>query len=235
MHVRADLLFWPLVIASLAAISIFLAGTPDTALNEHVQSAQVLVYLIVFAAGVTIAGAGRLLFRGGAETARHSVLWLCMVAVGVFAYSSQAEIIALYDRARGNIYPSVALSRTQNEAQFRRNWDGHYRVEARINGVRERLLIDTGASMVLLPYEAIHEFGIDPDTLDYSTPVTTANGQSTVASVTIDVIRIGPIEVFDVPAAVAQPGRLKMGLLGMSFLDKLEETSFRGDRLILRK
>ncbi|MEM9139489.1 MAG: TIGR02281 family clan AA aspartic protease [Pseudomonadota bacterium] len=216
-------------------MSIYLAGSPGDILNEHVRSAQILVYMVVFAAGVTIAGAARLLFRGGAETARHSVIWLCMVVVAVFAYTSKAEIEALYERARGNIYPSVALSRTQNEAEFRRTWDGHYRVEARINGVRERLLIDTGASMVLLPYETIHEFGIEPDSLDYSTPVTTANGQSTVAPITIETIRIGTIEVFDVPAAVAQPGRLKMGLLGMSFLDKLEETSFKGDRLILRK
>jgi predicted aspartyl protease len=37
-----------------------------------------------------------------------------------------------------------------------------------------------------------------------------------------------------VQAAVAHPGRLKIGLLGMSFLDKLSETSFRGDTLILR-
>ena len=35
-------------------------------------------------------------------------------------------------------------------------------------------------------------------------------------------------------AAVAQPGRLKTGLLGMSFLEKLDETSFRKDRLLLR-
>ena len=232
---RSDLFYWMVVIASLTAAAIYLAGPPHVAHVGHVKSAQILVYFVVFAAGLTIAGAVRLLARGGRETARHAVLWVCMVAVGIFAYSSKAELEMLYHHAKGELYPSVALSTAQGEAQFRRTWDGHYRVAAKINGVEERLLIDTGASMVLLPYERVAEFGIDPKKLDFRVPVTTANGKSTVAPVTIDSIRIGPIEVRDVSAAVAHPGRLKMGLLGMSFLDKLEETSFRGDRLILRQ
>ena len=129
---------------------------------------------------------------------------------------------------------SVALATTQGEAELRRAWDGHYRAEAMINGVRMRLMVDTGASMVLLPYEDVRALGIDPEQLDFSLPVTTANGTSTVAPVQLSSIKIGPIAVFDVRAAVAHPGRLKVGLLGMSFLEKLSETSFRGDRLILR-
>ena len=39
----------------------------------------------------------------------------------------------------------------------------------------------------------------------------------------------------DVAGAVAHPGRLGTGLLGMSFLDKVDETIFQGDRLILRQ
>lgn len=232
---RTDLIYWFVVIASLLAAALYLAGPPDGSHVLHVKSAQYLVYFVVFAAGLTIAGAVRLLARGGSETARHSVLWVCMVTVGIFAYSSKTELGLLYQHAKAELYPSVALSTDPGEAQFRRTWDGHYRVEALVNGVQERLLIDTGASMVLLPYERVTEFGIDPESLDFRVPVTTANGKSTVAPVTIDSIKIGPIEVNNVSAAVAHPGRLKMGLLGMSFLDKLQETSFRGDRLILRQ
>lgn len=232
---RSDLIYWLVVIASLAVLALFLAGPPDGGHVGFVKSAQYIVYFVIFAAGLTIAGAVRLLARGGSETARHSVIWVCMVTVGIFAYSSKAELNALYEHAKGELYPSVALSTEQGEAQFRRTWDGHYRVEAQVNGVTERLLIDTGASMVLLPYESVAEIGIDPESLDFRVPVTTANGKSTVAPITIASIRIGPIEVKNVSAAVAHPGRLKMGLLGMSFLDKLEETSFRGDRLILRQ
>jgi aspartyl protease family protein len=97
-----------------------------------------------------------------------------------------------------------------------------------------QLMVDTGASMVLLPYEKVRALGIQPEALDFSLPVRTANGVSTVAPVRLSSIKIGPIAVFDLEAAVARPGLLDTGLLGMSFLDRLRESSFRGDRLILR-
>lgn len=233
--VRLDWIFWPTVITALVVLALFLAGMPGEHALEPLDQAQHLVYLVVFAAGITVASAVRLLIRGGAEAARHSVLWLAFVVVAIFAYNSRIEIRALYDSMRGEIYPSVALSTTQGEAQFRRNWDGHYRVDARINGRSQNMLIDTGASMVLLPYEDVSRLGIDPEKLAFTTPVTTANGKSTVAPIVLESIRIGSIEVRNVPAAVAHPGRLKMGLLGMSFLDQMKETSFRGDRLYLRQ
>ena len=96
-------------------------------------------------------------------------------------------------------------------------------------------MLDPGASMVLIPYEPAARIGINPDTLDFSLPVTTANGRSSVAPIRLSSIKIGPIAVFDVAAAVARPGQLKTGLLGMSFLDLLAETTFKGDRLILRQ
>ena len=36
------------------------------------------------------------------------------------------------------------------------------------------------------------------------------------------------------PALIAQPGQLRMSLLGMSFLNRLKSSEVRGDRLLLR-
>ena len=227
------MLFWPLVVITLVVVSIMLAAPGDGVLGREPLELS-MIYVIVFAAGITIASAGRLLIQGGAATIRNGMIWLGLFAGVVLAYGHRAELSHVYDRLRGQVYPSVALTTEQGEAELRRAWDGHYRAEAQVNGVTMRLMIDTGASMVLLPYETVEKLGIDPEMLDYSLPVTTANGNSTVAPVHLSSIKIGPIAVFDVPAAVAHPGRLKIGLLGMSFLDKLDETSFRGDKLILR-
>ena len=131
--------------------------------------------------------------------------------------------------------PSVALSRSAGTAEYRRDWDGHYKAKAEVNGVVLELMIDTGASMVLIPHDQAAAIGINLETLEYSMPVITANGRSSVAPVMLSSIKVGSIAVFDVPAAVALPGRLKTGLLGMSFLDKLDEVSFQGNRLILRQ
>ena len=227
---RAKMLFWPVVSLSLLTLSSYLAGAP----SHDAEFGGWFVYLVVLTAGLMAAGAGRMLVRGGARTLRHAALWLGLFAAVTIGYSNRAELRPTYDRIRGNIYPSVALSTAQGEAELRRAWDGHYRAEAEVNGVRMRLLIDTGASMVLLPYEEVRALRLDPGELEFSLPVTTANGTSTVAPVLLTSIKIGPIAVFDVQAAVAQPGRLKIGLLGMSFIDKLSEISFRGQTLTLR-
>lgn len=227
------MLFWPIVILVLITLSLLLSA-PHGASVSHGLADFPVTYMIVFAAGITIAAAGRLLLQGGWHTARQAVLWMAAILAVGLSYSQRAELSTLYDRLRGEIHPSVALTTAQGEAELRRAWDGHYRAEAEVNGVKMRLMIDTGASMVLLPYERVRELGIDPNSLEYSMPVTTANGKSTVAPIKLSSIKIGPIAVFDVHAAVAHPGRLKVGLLGMSFLDKLDETSFKRDKLILR-
>ena len=64
--------------------------------------------------------------------------------------------------------------------------------------------------------------------------VDTANGRARAAPVTLDRIAIGGIVERAVPALIAQPGQLRVNLLGMSFLNRLEGWEVRGDRLILR-
>lgn len=232
---RLSMLFWPVVVISTVSISLFLAGPPSGSIVNIDDAELRMIYLIVFAAGITIASAGRLLVRGGVTSVRYAVIWVGVFAGLFTAYSVRDDVISNYNWLRGNIHPSVALTTAEGEAELSRGWDGHYRAEAEINGVRMRLMVDTGASMVLIPYEKVRDLGINPDNLEFSVPVTTANGKSSVAPITISSITIGPVVVHNVPGAVAHPGRLKVGLLGMSFIEKMDESLFKGDKLILRK
>ncbi len=229
------MLFWPVLMIGLAVLALLLSApsTDIAAVGERTDMR--VVYLAVLAAALAIVGAGRMLVRGGRKTLVYTAIWLGAITGLLTAFAFRDEAAVIVQEIRAELMPSVALSRTAGEAELRRAWDGHYRATAEVNGVELRLMIDTGASMVLIPFEQAAAIGINPDTLDYSMPVTTANGRSSVAPVRLSSIKIGPIAVFDIPAAIARPGRLKTGLLGMSFLDKLEETTFRGDRLILRQ
>jgi aspartyl protease family protein len=229
------MLFWPVLIIGLAVFALFLSGPPSDGVFDGDRTRAQIVYLTILGAALVIAAAGRLLVRGGRRTLVLIAIWVGAIAglATAFAFRDQAAVIVT--ELRGELMPSVALSRSEGGEELRRGWDGHYRADAEINGIGMRMMIDTGASMVLIPYEDIATIGIDPASLDYSIPVTTANGRSSVAPIRLSSIKIGQIAVFDIPAAVAQPGRLKTGLLGMSFLDRLSETSFQGDRLILRQ
>lgn len=228
------MLFWPFLALSLILVALFLAGAPTETMLSGDEVRAPHVHAVLLVAGLTLVAAGRVLLRGDARGARRATLWLAVCGAVLGGYADRDALVRAYERLRGNVYPSVALATAEGEAELRRAWDGHYRAEAEVNGVRVQLMVDTGASMVLLPYEAARALGIDLEALDFSVKVTTANGMSTVAPVRLSSIKIGPIAVFDVDAAVAHPGRLGVGLLGMSFLDRLSETSFRGDRLILR-
>ncbi|MBL4872707.1 MAG: TIGR02281 family clan AA aspartic protease [Rhodobacteraceae bacterium] len=130
---------------------------------------------------------------------------------------------------------TAALALVNQEVSINRSWDGQFRVIAQVNGRDVGLMVDTGASLVFLRYDDAVRLGIPLDQLDYSTPMTTVNGKSFVAKYNLGELTIGDVTIQNVRAAIAQEGELHSSLLGMSFLEKLEETVIQKDRMILRK
>ena len=96
------------------------------------------------------------------------------------------------------------------------------------------MVLDTGATAVVLTQEAAKAAGLPLEVLNYNIVVDTANGKTRAASVTLDRIGVGGLVERSVPALIAQPGQLTKSLLGMSFLNRLESWEVRGDKLILR-
>ena len=80
-------------------------------------------------------------------------------------------------------------------------------------------MVDTGATMVALTYEDAERAGIRLKPSDFTRGVSTANGVTRVAPVTLERVSIGDITVRNVAASVSERGRLQTTLLGMSFLE----------------
>ena len=99
--------------------------------------------------------------------------------------------------------------------------NGHFSAHAYINGGAVDVLVDTGATRVVLTWEDARAAGVRVRDSDFTVRSSTANGISANAPVVLDSIRIGEITLYDVPALVAQRGQLQSTLLGMSFLSKL--------------
>jgi aspartyl protease family protein len=95
------------------------------------------------------------------------------------------------------------------------------------------MVLDTGASSVVLSREDAKAAGLPIEVLSYTVPIETANGRTRAASVRLDRIAVGGLVERSVEALVAQPGQLKTSLLGMSFLNRLQSWEVRGDRLVL--
>lgn len=113
------------------------------------------------------------------------------------------------------------------------NTYGHYIVEAEINGSKVELLTDTGATYVALNYQTALKIGFTPQTLQFTSRSTTANGIARVAPVNLDFLRVGGIVLRDVKAVVAEPGKMTQNLLGMSFINRLSGFQLSGGRLVM--
>lgn len=112
---------------------------------------------------------------------------------------------------------------------------GHFRTTAQINGSPTDVLVDSGASLVALPYEAARAAGINPGASDFTMRSHTANGVSYFAPVVIDEIEINGLVLYNVKGSVASPGRLNITLLGNSFLSKLGRYEVRSGVLYMEE
>lgn len=113
--------------------------------------------------------------------------------------------------------------------------DGHFEVEARIEGRSIDFMIDTGASLVILRESEAARIGIRPLRSDYTATVSTANGKIKAAPAKLDRIELGGITVYDVRALVLPDGALPRNLLGMSFLSQLKRYEYANGRLMLEQ
>jgi aspartyl protease family protein len=118
------------------------------------------------------------------------------------------------------------------EVRIRMSPDGHFRANVTINGVRRKMLIDSGATVTALSPGTAQSAGLEPDTSMLPVVLQTANGATAAQTSTIDELRIGNIVARDLRVVVS-PGLGNVDLLGMNFLSKLRRWSVEGRTLIL--
>jgi aspartyl protease family protein len=111
---------------------------------------------------------------------------------------------------------------------------GEFAVRAKINNVHAPMLVDTGATSVVLTYETAKAIGLPLEMLDYSVELETASGRTRAARLTLDRIAVGKVVERSIPALVVPRGQAKNNLLGLSFLDRLESWEVRNDRMTIR-
>ena len=117
--------------------------------------------------------------------------------------------------------------------QIPRGQGGEFALKAKINGVSAPMVIDTGATSVVLTWETAKAIGVPIDMLEYNVDLETAGGHTKAARLTLDRLSVGKLTEKAVPALVVPRGQMKTNLLGMSFLDRLESWGVRSDRLSL--
>jgi aspartyl protease family protein len=159
------------------------------------------------------------------------VLMLAATAGAVVAYGDPQRIARAGDKVSEMLRKRTAAP--ARVVQVARGQAGEFALHARINGVEAAMVIDTGATSVVLTYETAKAAGLPLELLEYDVDVETAGGHTRAARLTLDRLAIGKLVERSVPALVVPRGQMKTKLLGMSFLDRLESWEVRADRLML--
>lgn len=98
---------------------------------------------------------------------------------------------------------------------------GMFATSATVNGASLPFIVDTGATNVSIDAQMAQQIGID---FRRGTPImtSTANGLVRAWQVRFDSVAVGPITLYNVEGSVREGPALGVGLLGMSFLNRIE-------------
>jgi aspartyl protease family protein len=191
-----------------------------------------LVYWAVLL--VFVGGAVLVMFRQRfAQALTAALLWVALALILLVGYAYRYELRGVADRVMAELIPGHVIGRGRS-VEVARASGGDFELTAQINGASVAMVLDTGASSVVLTREDAKAAGLPLEVLAYTVSIDTANGRARAAPVRLDRIAIGGLVERSVEALVAQSGQLKTSLLGMSFLNRLQSWEVHGDRLLLR-
>jgi aspartyl protease family protein len=232
---RNDKFLWLVIVGLVLAVVVLISRHDEgTAGPMDTNAFASLVYFSVLL--LLIGGGFYSIFYGRFQEKLKSIgLWLAIVALLAVGYNYRGNIVKVVDRMFSVVTPDPDITASiPNIIRVDRSAAGDFNVRVQVNGASLPMLIDTGASSVVLTLDAARAAGLPVDLLKYDITIETAKGRSHAAAVVLDQIRIGNIVQKRVPALIVRQGDLRMSLLGMSFLQRLESFELRGTQMVLR-
>ena len=181
------------------------------------------VYLVLALVLVASAFVGQRVPIG--KALKMLLAWVAIFAVGAIALSFRHDIgDALSSRLGGR---AVVAGGT---VRIPMNDDGHFWVDARVNGETVRLMVDSGATVTTLSATSAAKAGVAASG-GFPVLVSTANGTIEAQRARIETLEVGNIVVRDMPIHLAPTD--DFNVIGMNFLSKLSTWSVQGRWLVL--
>ena len=187
------------------------------------------IYLVIGAVIVVLAIARRIPVL---RTLVSLASWVLVAGVIVTLVTQRGQFDPLF----GRVSSFLQLDGQQvvgEEMRIRMSPDGHFWARARVGGVEQRMLIDSGATVTALSANTAVKLGLEPR--DGLVPVllTTANGTIRAQSTAIPELRLGNIVARDL-SVVVSPAFGDVNVLGMNFLSRLKSWRVEERTLILQ-
>lgn len=161
---------------------------------------------------------------------KYALAWVGLFALGFVLFSFRDQAGRAWAEVKREINPAAPVE-AGGEIRIRRGDDGHFSVDALVNGQSTRFLIDTGATGTSLSRPAAQAAGVEVDDGGFPVAVQTANGMVFNKRARVNALKVGTITREDFPVLVTD--RDDMNLLGMNFLSSLSSWRVEGRELIL--
>lgn len=110
--------------------------------------------------------------------------------------------------------------------------DGHFWAQVAINGVEQRMLIDSGATITALSADTARRAQVDREPSIAPVMLRTANGMVRADTGTVERLQMAGIEARNLKVVIS-PAFGDTSVIGMNFLSQLESWRVEGNTLIL--
>lgn len=192
-------------------------------MNDEVPRAIYLLLLIMLVGSSLFA---RRLPIG--QVAKMSLAWLAVFGALFALVAFRHEFSALGQRLKSEATGAAIVS--GDEIRIPKSEDGHFWVEASVNGHKAPFLVDSGASFTTVSAKTAKAAGLEPDLrVDM---VETANGTVLMRKASADSLAVGSIERPGLSISINE--RDDTNVLGMNFLSSLTSWRVEGNMLVLR-
>lgn len=193
------------------------------------QSAEIIWLMLA----MVLVGSALISRRWSLTGALSMALWwvaIFVIALAIFSYRS--EIGGVANRIKSEVTGEAQQRIEGSTLRINKSLDGHFWVNALVNGQDMRFLIDSGASITAVSENAAIDAGLNIDQSGFPMVLTTANGSVEARRSNIATLEIGPLRASDLPIVVS-PAFGDVNVLGMNFLSRLKSWRVEGDEMIL--
>ena len=198
-------------------------------MNEGDQAVHALYLLLVL---VLVASAFTVRRIPIGQGLKMMVGWVLIFAAAFIVFTLKNDFVALWNRIVLETRGGVVQEDDGKELRVRQSPDGHFWVDAELNGERVRFLVDSGATTTSISRAVAERAGIQPSR-GLPAMVRTANGVVTVQRGRAETLRVGSIERRDVAVHISEAFG-DMNVIGMNFLSTLSRWGVEGRTLVLQ-
>lgn len=189
---------------------------------------------LIFAIGALVLVGSALFSRriGLGEMVRSALAWVAIFAVFIVAFTYKDELMGVWYRVAGELTGTSQQTIVGSTLRIKQSADGHFWVNASVNGSPVLFLVDSGATTTAMNLKTARATGVEIDEDGFPSFVSTANGEVEVRRGRIQSLDLDLMATTDFPVIVAEEFG-DTNVLGMNFLSAMKSWRVEGQEMVL--